>query len=77
MDAHSNRETGASMNQQCLVMCPKCGYLWHLAADARYRFVLSGGKMVTCPKCYKDVSAMSPKAKIKQEHSRGFHATKV
>ena len=78
MDAHSNAgKKGASMNQQVLVMCPTCGYLWRLAADDQFRFVLFAKTSVTCPKCYKHVSAVTPITKIKEEHSRGFHATKV
>jgi len=65
------------MNRQGLVMCPKCGYLWHLIAGDQFRFVLFGKTIVTCPKCHKHVSAVSPVAKIKEERSRGFHATKV
>ena len=65
------------MNRQDLVMCPKCGYLWHLTADDQFRFVLFGKTNMTCPKCYKHVSAVSPIVKIKEEHDRRFHATKV
>jgi endogenous inhibitor of DNA gyrase (YacG/DUF329 family) len=50
------------MNQQDLVMCPKCGYLWHLAADDQFRFVLFGKTNMTCPKCYKHVDAVSQTA---------------
>lgn len=78
MDAHSNRgKKGASMNRQDLAMCPTCGYLWHLNADDQYRFVLFGETIVTCPKCYKHVSAVTPIDKSRQEHSIGIHATKV
>jgi len=65
------------MNHQCLVMCPVCGYLWHLNADDQYRCVLFVETIVTCPKCYKHVSAVSPIAEIKRERSGGIHATKV
>lgn len=65
------------MNQQGLVMCPMCGYLWHPTADDQYRFVLFGNTIVTCPKCYKHVGAVTPIAKIKEELSGGFHASKV
>ena len=65
------------MNRQGLVMCPTCGYLWHLATDDQFLFVLFAKINVTCPRCYKHVSAVAPVAKIKEERSRGFHATKV
>ena len=78
MDAHSNAgKKGASMNWQGLVMCPTCGYLWHLATDDQFRFVLFAKTNVTCPKCYKHVSAVTPVVKIKEEHSTGIRATKA
>jgi len=68
---------GTSIKQVGLVMCPKCGYLWHLNADDQYIFVLFGETIVTCPKCCKNVGAMTPIAKNTQPYSGVFKATKV
>jgi len=65
------------MKQLGLVMCPKCGYLWHLNADDQYIFVLFEDTIVICPKCYKNVGAVTPTVKNKQKYSGGFRATKV
>lgn len=78
MGAHSNwGRKGTSMKQLGLVMCPKCGYLWHLNADDQYIFVLFENTIVICPKCCKNVGAVTPIVKNKQPYSGVFNAPKV
>jgi endogenous inhibitor of DNA gyrase (YacG/DUF329 family) len=65
------------MNERGPVMCPECGYLWHLT-DNQCRFVLSFEKIkATCPKCFKHISAVPSIAKHQGKNSGVFHATKV